>query len=180
MIHPNLQSSLAAEVKQHTAQSHKELEDLLIPCLQSMHDLDAYAHFLGSFYGFFKPVESEISSHLDEKLLPDFARRRKADLLLQDLSKLGQKDLPQVSKDLPDITNTWQAFGALYVLEGSTLGGKGITRLLLQHIPRLKKEQIRFFNGYGKDTGAMWTLFQRTLSALPAGTEEREQIRETA
>jgi heme oxygenase len=125
-----------------------------------------YIGFLTKFYGYFKPVEDRILQHIDSRILPDISERRKAGWILEDLtfSNAHTGALP-LATVLPGIENTAMAFGALYVLEGSTLGGRGITRLLLknEHL-RLQPRQLRFFSGYSEETGPKWTGFLQTLN----------------
>jgi heme oxygenase (biliverdin-IX-beta and delta-forming) len=54
----------------------------------------------------------------------------------------------------------------LYVLEGSTLGGRGITRMLLKQCGALSLHHVTFFNSYGEKTGPMWLRFQEALNGL--------------
>jgi len=93
-------------------------------------------------------------------------------LLLNDLTAIGFKEKPPVSEELPAIQTVEQAIGALYVLEGATLGGKSISQLLLKTGIGLQIENLSFFNAYGKETGPMWMQF---LSYLNHYTTEAKQ-----
>ena len=88
--------------------------------------------------------------------------RRKASAILHDLAAIGlDTPLPEECRELPLIVNSAQAFGALYVMEGSTLGGKTIARMLLQKsIPAVNEKALTFFRGYREETGARWKFFQ--------------------
>jgi heme oxygenase (biliverdin-IX-beta and delta-forming) len=52
----------------------------------------------------------------------------------------------------------------MYVLEGSTLGGKIISRMLLKQVPSLDGATT-FFQGYQDDTMSMWQKFKTHLHA---------------
>jgi heme oxygenase (biliverdin-IX-beta and delta-forming) len=105
--------------------------------------------------------------------LPDIRRRRKASFLLDDLACLGfSTDQLPLSNFLPMIESEPEAWGALYVLEGSTPGGRGITKMLLKQCPTLTLHDIKFFNGYSDETGPMWVRFQKALNGLPYHTDE--------
>ena len=158
--------SVATLLKKNTTEQHLALEAVVEPQLQALKSKEDYAAFLKRFYGYFKPVESLIEKYINATVLPDIAQRRKAGLIVQDLtfSNTHIEALP-LATQLPEISNTVEAFGALYVLEGSTLGGRGITRLLLKNEAlQLQPAEVRFFNGYGEQTGAMWTSFLKSLN----------------
>ena len=82
-----------------------------------------------------------------------------------------------MSSYLPGIENEVQAQGALYVLEGSTLGGRGITKMLLRQCPWLTLQKLTFFNGYGAGTGPMWLSFH---TAFKTAKRDREAACKTA
>ena len=67
--------------------------------------------------------------------------------------------------------------GALYVLEGSTLGGRYIAGMLVQQYPALQLQQLQFFTGYGARTGLMWTSFLERLNKFAV---EEEAVRQMA
>jgi len=170
--------SVATLLKKNTTEQHLALEAVVEPQLQALKSKDDYAAFLRRFYGYFKPVESLIEKYINATVLPDIAQRRKAGLIVQDLtfSNTHIEALP-LATQLPEISNTVEAFGALYVLEGSTLGGRGITRLLLKkEALQLRPAEVRFFNGYGEQTGAMWTSFLKSLNQFtnnPAAVQQQ-------
>jgi heme oxygenase len=113
------------------------------------------------FFGFFHPLENAIQQHLSTTDLNDINERRKAAAILHDLKTLGfsASNISQC-KSLPPVKNSSQAFGALYVLEGSTLGGKMIARMLLNNnLLSLSEESLTFFAGYKEETGSKWKRF---------------------
>lgn len=92
--------------------------------MREMKSIDDYVLLLQSFYSYFGGLEKLINRHIRLHILPDYQQRRKADLVAADLSTLGAKVPLMASEDcLPKIANTAEALGALYVMEGSTLGG---------------------------------------------------------
>jgi heme oxygenase len=123
----------------------------------------ATAHFLAKMYGFLVPYEARLrQQHLGPEWEAD--TRQRAHLILEDL----QLPAAQVAicPAMPPL-GTWpQLLGAMYVVEGSTLGGQVISRQLAkQDIPlRL------YFSGYGDRTGPLWKAFCQLLDreATPA------------
>lgn len=167
MYHPDLHEAVATALKHKTMHCHEALEDLLIPKLHQVNTTEDYGRLLKTFYGYFSPLEQLIAQYLSPQQLPDIHERRKAALLLKDMAALGfATNGLAVCSCLPTITGQEQAWGALYVLEGSTLGGRGIARMLLKQCPELTLNHLRFFNGYGEATGPMWIRFQEALNGL--------------
>ena len=86
--------------------------------------------------------------------------------MLQDLEKINYPiHLLSVCDDLPTLDSQSAAMGAMYVLEGSTLGGKIISKVLRKQVPDLDGS-LSFFDGYGDQTGEMWSRFKSALDML--------------
>jgi heme oxygenase (biliverdin-IX-beta and delta-forming) len=69
----------------------------------------------------------------------------------------------------PAIGTMAEALGALYVVEGSTLGGRKILQALRSQ--GLPTDSLHFLDPYGKDAGAKWRLFLRVLERETALSE---------
>ena len=169
----------ASNVKNCTSSLHQELESLLIPEMQAIRSADDYARILQWFYGFVFPLEISIEQKIKPDILPDIAERKKSHLILQDLVALGSSitDIP-INNDLPDIQHQEQAIGAMYVLEGSTLGGKVIANMLTKNAAGFKNS-IHYFTAYGKETGSKWRIFLDLMNQYQS-TKQVETIIETA
>jgi heme oxygenase len=166
------ESPVAQILKAQTAERHRITEEILLPHLESAVTTEAYANILKTFYGFHYPVEQSVAAVLPSSVLPDVDLRLKSQAILQDLAAIGhgEDDIPLCTA-LPQAGTAGRALGILYVLEGSTLGGKSITQLLLRNgIPGLENGGLRFFNVYGENTGRMWKGF------LQVAEEHREDI----
>jgi heme oxygenase len=145
-----------------TAAEHAELErtlDLLDPGLQRGRLIEV----LRLMHGFWLTAEAGLDewaraepADAESVRWPD---RRRAALFADDLGALGAAALGRVAP-LPPVTGTDEAFGRLYVLEGSTLGGAFIDRHLAG-LPGLSAVRLRAFSPYGDRTGAMWAAFRR-------------------
>lgn len=163
---------VAQTLKHQTEAAHMELEAMVLPWLQSISSNTDYVQLLKGFYGYFKPLEDAVAPYITEAVLPDWEQRRKAYSILQDLAQLpgAYSELP-LATHLPSIQSLPQALGAMYVMEGSTLGGKGIAKMLVKNKSvNLKGEQLQFFTGYGARTGTMWTTFVNVLNSF-SGTD---------
>lgn len=168
-------------IRTSTKKAHQALEGVLIPVLKKMNTADSYAALLNMFYGYYKGVELQLNQHLNDELIPRYSSRRKGELILADLEKLGSNETPVVSDILPVINSTPAAFGAMYVLEGSTLGGQIITRMLMNSL-QMPVENFQFYNCYGEDSNAYWGEFIEAINSyaatLPA--EQQQQIVDSA
>jgi heme oxygenase len=166
-------------IKIQTLENHKLLEksQLMLPIMNGTLVLKNYLRILNIFYGYFSPLERTIEKFKDmETYLPDFHTRRKSDLLLADLNLLTQLPNISVCKDLPQISSLSQAFGCLYVMEGSTLGGRVISGIVNDRLNINASTGASFFNGYGADTGNKWKKFQEALSAYSNDNQKEEEI----
>ncbi|MDB5251822.1 MAG: biliverdin-producing heme oxygenase [Flaviaesturariibacter sp.] len=181
MFHPDLQEPVTALLKKQTAQPHAQLEALLLPHLQAIANADDYASILTAFHGFFAPLERAIAPWISTGPIPDWHLRRKATLLRDDLAVLHgpMLSLPEAI-DLPDISSEASALGALYVMEGSTLGGRAIAQMVRRALPGIPENALSFFTGYGPATGTMWTSFQLALTSYGDAEDRQTEMIEAA
>lgn len=111
----------------------------------------------------YRAIDGAVSAFLAETPGLDLDRRRKAPALAQDLRHFGA--VPGEPCPAPRLTHAAEAWGALYVVEGATLGGSLISRNLAEK-PWFDGLKGRgHFAGYGAGTGAMWTAFRLALLA---------------
>lgn len=168
-------SSVARLLKKGTFHAHTESEKILAPKLASIKSYQDYASILKMFYGYFHPVEAIIKSYISKDVLSDIDERRNSLFILQDLNAINHSTnaLP-VCKQLPKIKSSLEALGTMYVLEGSTLGGRMISKMLMKNTTVVFNESnLNFFNGYKENTGVKWTYF---LSVIDQHEEEAEVI----
>lgn len=157
-------TSAVEEIKNKTKQAHLETEHLLIPKLKSIQSKEDYAAILSMFYGFFSPLQQRIESHITKQTLPDIEQRRKAAVIEQDIVSLHVSQKLDICEDLPTIHHLLQAFGALYVIEGSTLGGEIISKMLRKNDNvNIPENALQFFKGYGEQNLAMWQSFKEFM-----------------
>jgi len=156
--------SLSELIKTRTLTAHQELEKVLVTRMRAMRDAEDYLGLLQSFYSYFGSIEDRANLYIGSAELPDHLQRRKSASLATDIYALGGK-LPQkaLPADVPVIENKLQAFGALYVMEGSTLGGPIISRMVKKQLSIDTEEGLSFFNSYGDNLHAMWNTFKLTL-----------------
>lgn len=168
-------TDLRFRLRQATRDAHLRLE-AEVDFDRRMTSLEAYRGFMEEFYRFVRPVEAALSSCGLEELPIDCASRRKMGWIEADLKDLGHtnetlKELPEFS-GAPPLANAIEALGALYVLEGSSLGRQVMLGKLSERLNIRPEWAGHFFNGYGKKTGAMWASFVAALN--DAGKSERD------
>ena len=176
---PRAGGSLLERLRSETAEQHRELENT-VDISRRLADRDSYRELLALFYGFYRPVELRLGHSVAAgRNDVTLGRLEKAAWLAEDLVQLGVDDitrLPQCTA-LPPL-DTWpRALGTMYVLEGSTLGGRHISALLINGagatFPR------RFFTSYGSEVGPMWRSFCAVLDEL-SSPQDHELAAENA
>lgn len=151
------------DLRTRTTPSHKALEANPYSVALMAHEttLENYATYLKKLYGFVKPYENKVFDVLAVHV-PNIDDRRKTALIVSDLKALGYNE-EQIAAlpiyDYPAPTSVAQAFGAMYVLEGSTLGGSIIYKRLNHLIQVDKEHNGRYFTAYGDTSGLKWKEF---------------------
>ncbi len=155
------------KLRADTRYTHEQLEQEMLPMIREAVNMESYARLLRIFYGYYKPLEDSIAQYISPRELPDFADRRKTSLILEDLSTIGQPtgNIP-IDLSVPAIDCPEAAFGALYVMEGSTLGGKVICKMIAENLGVKDHDGLSFFYGYGGQTGSRWKDFLARLDAF--------------
>ena len=166
---------LSEKLKEQTRREHQMLEVKMIKQIKLITDINKYSEFLLLFYRFMNPLETQIDKQLDPGFLSDYKLRRKSVLLVQDLSRLQSSAEIFCYDEVIFITNNLEAIGALYVMEGSTLGGQIISKMI-NHQLGLEKIPLDFFNGYKNDTILMWQNFKIAMDQLKLNEREENII----
>ena len=132
----------------------------------------AYRDLLAALYGFHAPLEAALRG-IDWRAGFDLeARLCKSQWLADDLKAMGLTDaeiagLPRC-RDLPALPSRSAGFGALYVVEGATLGGQLIVKQLQQRLAIGPGTGGQFFASYGPQIGPMWRAFVAALDTHDA------------
>jgi heme oxygenase (biliverdin-IX-beta and delta-forming) len=163
---------LSTNIKEATKAAHQTLEKQVVLKLKAIRSNADYADLLKHFYAYFSHIEEAIKPYITESILPDYAQRRNSGYIKADILDLGGDitDLPFTT--VPKIENGVQALGALYVLEGSIMGGSIIVKMLEKGGV---SKGVSFFSGYGEATGVMWGNFIAVLNAEAKTEQEEEQ-----
>jgi len=168
---------VSTKIKEATKVAHQELEKTVVLQLKQIRSAADYAAVLKNFYVYFHTVEQAIAPYITAANLPDIAARRNSSDIRKDIEELGGTILELPTATAPEITNPAQAFGALYVLEGSIMGGPYIVQMLQKYG---MDKGFNFFSGYGADSGKMWASFTDVFNAIPQTEEEENSMITTA
>ncbi len=162
---------LNERIKSATKNGHQELEKEVIYRIKAIENNKDYAELLKYFYSYFLTLEASIEAHLPSSFDQYCANRRNAEDIKNDLELLGFSwdELPLAQ--LPTIENKNQAIGALYVLEGSIMGGPYIVKMLQQ---KGIADGFNFFKGYGEASGEKWAEFSQLINTEVA--EEADMV----
>lgn len=157
-----INSSLLLRLREATTDLHKRVETS-VDFRRSFASRDAYEHLLQRLYGFYSPFERTIEVWDVPKLRLELASRRKSPLLEADLRVTGATPGSTASfagcSGLPVIRSHANAIGALYVVEGATLGGEVIARILEKQLGVTAAAGGSFFASYGTRVREMWAVF---------------------
>lgn len=158
-------SAFLSDLKSKTLDSHKKLESLQISVsiLSPDMKISDYTNYLSLMHDVHKNTE-ELVFPLVYEIVKDLDKRKKSNLIEEDFNFLtyNKTDLKQVFHN-KEISAAF-ALGILYVMEGSTLGG----RFILKNISTIsgldKGLGISYFQGYGEKTGSYWKTFLGYMS----------------
>ncbi|AMV24777.1 Heme oxygenase [Gemmata sp. SH-PL17] len=163
-------------LKHDTATQHAAAEQQL-DLDNRLRDSAAYAALLGRLYGFYQPLETALG-RVDgyEELGIHFEERSKALNLAKDLAALGQAPRSFPLCPAPQISSLGGALGHMYVLEGATLGGRVISRMVESRLGYTPEHGGAFFASYGDRVGVMWTAFRSALVRFATAPEAEQQL----
>lgn len=168
-------SPFLQQLRHSTAASHHALEQnaCSIALMSDAVTLDNYVDYLNRLLPFVKGFEEQVFPDL-HPYITDLDERRKLQLICSDLrlSGVAKQLAPSFNEAFfrehyPDKASR---FGGMYVLEGSTLGGKMITKHLQQSLGNMVEGKISYLNPYGEQSGSRWKNF---LQVLQQASNER-------
>ncbi|MGF6097596.1 biliverdin-producing heme oxygenase [Pseudomonas sp. 18175] len=182
-MHSQVAPTLLDALRTGTALLHVALEKRL-PFFCEQLDAGWYQRLLQAYYGFYGPMEVALYNC---GLIPegyDPVLRVKTPTLLGDLTALGLdaqaiRALPRCT-ELPVFDTPAACLGALYVLEGATLGGQVLRREMAQRLDVNAENGGAFLNVYGAETGRRWKDFLDYLGHLPLDALAKQRAVEAA
>jgi len=170
------------KLRQHTLRLHMRLRERL-DLFNYLTTPGNYRQLLERFLGFYGPVEAALERHFNRRAGGfDFELRRKVPMLVSDLRALGVKQLTALPRcsTLPGLDSAPQAFGCLYALEITTLGGQIFARHLNRSLGVGPGAGLSFFDGYGDQAIRMWGEFGQQIKKYAVTGEIEDAMTEAA
>lgn len=165
-------------LRANTADSHKNLESLPVSASITSPNVtaEAYARYLKLMRDVIEDTENNIFPLL-QNIFPDLEERKKLPLIDADLAFLNDS---KTDSKWPFTQNSRTfsipfAVGILYVVEGSSLGGRFILKNL-QSALGYEENGVSYFNGYGNKTGSSWKNFLNTLTEYEEKNGNSDEI----
>lgn len=154
-------TSVRSALRSATSDSHDRVDRLFSGT--DLTDCGAYARFLMAQAEAHLSVEAALDRSQAASVLPDWPQRQRAALLRADLAELGQAPPPVI--EVAPFDTPAAVLGAVYVLEGSRLGGRLLQRSVSPDLP------TRFL---GASDPAGWRTLLATLDERLQGDVERQ------
>lgn len=161
----SIASNFLNDLKTQTADSHKKLEELPVSMsiMSPEMKIEDYTYYLGLMHDVHNDTEGFIFPFFSN-LIDDLEQRRKKHLIENDLLFLNSNKTNTEKVFQTDGISPAFALGILYVVEGSTLGGRFILKNVSKVLQLSEEEGVSYFNGYGEKTGSFWKSFLGFLS----------------
>jgi heme oxygenase (biliverdin-IX-beta and delta-forming) len=156
-------AALRVFLRESTYREHHDLDHhpLLAPLVRPGLSLKHYGRVLQAFHRVYAGLQPRLDAAL-QRMAPGSGYRPSERLqwLQQDLDHLQLRSESSLStppeNNWPSIHSAAQLIGCLYVVEGSTLGGQVIARVVGERLGLTPDNGARFFLGHGAHTHARW------------------------
>ena len=174
-------------LQSRTAVLHQRVEEslgLTDPAL-TVQRLGAVVVRLGAFFGAAQAgLEGWAQTCQSDAAALQWPLRRRLGRFGADAAALGaaSNEIRSPVPVLPAVAGTAEALGRLYVLEGSSLGGRMINRSFAQRAAGDPLVGVRLYglDPYGDATGAMWHALRRFSTAWTGSEQRRDEVVQAA
>lgn len=169
--------SFPEQLKTRTAAAHQRLEELPVSksILSESVTPQSYAHYLKLMRDVVCETEYRIFP-LVKAVITDLDQRTKRKSIEDDIRHAGSDPGPAVKVFQRDDLSQAFALGILYVIEGSTLGGRFIFKNIEKSLGYTADAGASYFAGYGNTTGSMWKNFMAQLTDFETKTGLGDEI----
>lgn len=170
-------------LREATRPEHEATESV-VPLMAADLSRETYVAVLQRFSTVVSAWDACAEKNAPEPLQALVAARRRSASIAEDLqffdvvtkqeapSPALQEDMRQLMLDGTAVDAS-RFLGAMYVVEGSTLGGRYIAAHVEARFGLTPGQGDRYFRGYGDQTMPMWREFQQALVAVPDGESDR-------
>jgi heme oxygenase len=170
---------LHEKIKQATAHLHDQLEQKMFvgQIMDGSLTFEQYQTILNVNYVTHFAVEDFLFSGLSDELRQklDIESRIKLPALLRDFEEINSAVAisPKPTPGFIDLNSDASILGAMYVLEGATLGGNVIAKRLKTNEQLLSYNlNYHYYQVYGDQLGLKWKQFLEVLNAIPEAEHE--------
>lgn len=163
---------LNIKIKEETFSAHQKTEGIVVRKIKTINSEADYIQILRSFYAYFNAIEKATAPYINETILPDLKQRRDSSYIQRDIEALGGNIENLSPVKTPEIHDILDALAAMYVLEGSIMGGPYIVKMLEK---RNIDKGVSFFQGYGRESGEMWAKFITILNEHGTGSSTHQR-----
>jgi heme oxygenase len=160
--------SIRERLRQAGAELHQQVDALFSS--YRLTDLEGYSAFLVAHAWALFPMEEMLEASGIEAMMPEWNQRRRRFALAEDLAVLGVA-IPAYEA-LQTCTNEATLWGYAYVLEGSRLGAKMISRHVAGSDEPLVRAATHYLNHAPQPGQAGWPAFLAELERRAAEWKE--------
>ena len=155
-----------AQLRIATGNLHQKLDESL-DAINRLAAIDSRRDMICGYLAFHTSADAAIAPWLADLPGLDYAARRRSPALRQAFAAMNVSTEPP-HHPFPTLANRAQAYGALYVVEGSTLGGRLIRKAIADR--GCDMIGLDFLDPYGAATGERWRTF---LALLETGAKDQ-------
>jgi len=167
------------QLRAKTTDSHTNLEQLPVSISITSPDITnaSYAHYLDLMYDVINQLETSIYPVISP-IVTDLDSRMKLHLIEKDLVTLNhtKAHFSTPFGDEAKLHSLPFAMGIMYVVEGSTLGGRYILKNIEAVLKLDDTNGALYFAGYGNKTGSTWKNFLNVLTAYEQENDCGDEI----
>ncbi|MBK0368901.1 biliverdin-producing heme oxygenase [Flavobacterium agrisoli] len=175
---PSTSISFLEVLRSQTSEAHKKLESLPLSksIINPQITLEQYALYLSLMHDVVENLEQNIYPILSD-VISDLENRKKAIWIENDLKSIGkEKKAINFSFENTSAISVPFAMGIMYVLEGSTLGGRFILKNIQENLGLTPENGASYFDGYGNKTGSTWKKFLSEMTDFENKTNSQDEI----
>ncbi len=162
-------------LRRETAAEHAAVEGS-IPLMQENLDRGSYLLCLERIYGVVAAWEEKSAGIAPEWMHSMLASWQRKEMLERDLTWFGVIERGHQRPALPEMKDEAGLLGAMYVMEGSTLGGQLISLHVVKALGLTDGWGNAFFRGHCERTGTMWKEFCEVLRTRVPDSETQAAI----
>lgn len=166
-----LHQRLRAETRQH----HETLETA-VAVERQIETLERYTAYLSRLWLIHHALELQFARWDASALGFDYRDRSRARMLAADLAALGADQPRAAGPQVGAFKSAQHALGAIYVVEGSSLGARAILPSIEQSLGLDTTSGASFFEGFGAEGKPLWRACLAAIDAIDPHTAAADRV----